>query len=193
MDKLAKHKKAVLHFLATYHREPTYLDFNENKKLPHSRTIQRTYGGLISFRKLLGLKITDYTKGEARSKLSKNLSQTNKKEELEFYKIMVKKYGRENVLKQPYLFSESAHRADIGLYKDDYFYLIDIFNPKTVDSFKGCVRVKNNKLKDKTVDMYPGLKIRHIFVCMNNGLHGTYVKTPHSIVFYFQFKKDFLD
>lgn len=141
----AQIKEDILNFIAANGHEPTAIDFDNNESLPSARTIQRRFGGLPALRKELGLKTEDFTKGKARSKKAKASMTKSTTFETELFIELLNKYGHDRVSSPVRVFLNSGKTLDFKIEKDGIIYLIDVFYANSVESFKGCVAIKNRK------------------------------------------------
>ena len=80
-------------FYEQHGRQPTAFEVDDSEFLPSSRLIQRSYGGLIALRKLLGHDVTSFSRGKERSGTSKMISQRGRKWELKLESELVKVFG----------------------------------------------------------------------------------------------------
>ena len=161
------HKEVVDRFIQEYGREPTSFDFMTCSYLPTPRTIQRRYGGLPAFRKRLGLKTLDFTKGAARRDIAIPLNQNNCVSEAKIYHRLLEQYTHRHVAMPVRPYRGSIHTLDLKIEKDGTIFLVDIFHPKDRYAFASCVRHKNRKYADREVDNFPGERTKVILVCTN--------------------------
>ena len=194
--RLPKYKESVQRFINENHREPTALDYDSVEYLPSSRTLQRNFGGLSKFRELIGLKTKNFTTGKARAKKAKQSMDDCLEDETRLFKLLQEKYSRKNVSSPVRIFSNRGYTADIRIDMDEEntIYLVDIFKPNTVHSFKGCIRMKNRKyLLDEEISFTrdKGEKIQFLYVCVNEAVMVP-VKNPIPVISLRQFEEKFL-
>lgn len=190
MKYLEKYTKQVNEFIRINGHEPTAIDFDTNKDLPSSRTIQRSYGGLPKFRELLGLKIKDFTKGEHRSKKAKQSMDDCYKDETKLFLNLLKKYGEEKVSSPARVFLNNGVTADFRLITKEATYLIDVFKPNTIHSFRSCIHIKNKKYLVNEQSFYND-PIKFLYVCVNEDVFLP-IKNEIEVISLSEFKKRFL-
>lgn len=189
--KLPKYTKAVHRFIKENDREPTAIDFDTVGYLPSSRTLQRLYGGLPRFRKEVGLKINNFTKGKERTKKAKVSMDDCLKDETELFLDLLKKYTRKNVSSPARIFQGRGFTADIRLDIDDTIYLIDIFKPNSTHSFKGCVHAKNRKYLLDEESFYIEGDVKFLYVCVNDEVMVP-INNPIPVMSLLEFRNKFL-
>jgi len=86
-------KKGFERFFAEHERYPTTPEIDSSHYLPSSRQLQRRFGGVPVIRERLGLPISDFTKGSARSEMAINIGERGRKEEQIIYKILTDYFG----------------------------------------------------------------------------------------------------
>ncbi|OGE80180.1 MAG: hypothetical protein A2660_02520 [Candidatus Doudnabacteria bacterium RIFCSPHIGHO2_01_FULL_45_18] len=78
------------YFFEVYKRYPTVPEVDKFEFLPTARTIQRSFGGLVSLRRQLNLaRPTNYNSGEARSILAGKLWKNAREYEEAFYNYLI--------------------------------------------------------------------------------------------------------
>jgi hypothetical protein len=92
-DQLAWTKQEILaslqHFYKLYNRYPTALEIDRFEYLPSSRSIQRSFGGLVALRKeLIPDSHSNFTQGAYRSSIAKETWHRAVKYEEEFYNFL---------------------------------------------------------------------------------------------------------
>jgi hypothetical protein len=187
---LEQHKAQVAQFIKENNYEPTAIDFDNTDYLPTSRTIQRRYGGLPNFRKLIGLKTTDFTKGKARTKKAKTAMDKCLLEETKLFQELLIKYGSNNVSSPAKLFLNNLKTVDFKIEKDGKIYLIDVFYPNTKESFESCVNIKNKKYHTNEQSFYT-VPVEIILVCLNDDVVYE-IKRPLKTISISEFRKTFL-
>jgi hypothetical protein len=116
-----------------------------------SRGIQRKYGGLVAFRKKHGLGYEDYTKGEYRSKVTKEFNKRGREGEDKLALFLEEKFGKVNVHRNFYMYDDYRFQADFGVYlPNNNFIIIDCFHAKDVITMQGCINIKSRKYKKYT-------------------------------------------
>lgn len=187
---LKEHKAQVERFIKENNYEPTSIDFDNTDYLPAARTIQRRYGGLPAFRKLIGLSTNDFTKGKARSKKAKTAMDKCLLEETKLFKELLAKYGSNNVSSPARLFLNNLKTVDFKIEKDGKIYLIDVFYPSTRESFESCVNIKNNKYSTDEESFYT-IPVEIMLVCLNDDVVYE-IKRPLRTISITEFRKTFL-
>lgn len=179
-QKFINTRKAIERFVLEYNREPELNDFNIVDYLPSVRTIQRSFGGVKLLRETLGLKKTMYRSLSLKSKKGTEVNIRSQKYEKEIYEILYKKYHDINSIKftvereleyarygkeTP---TTKAIRSDVAIVnrQNNHIIFFDFFYPSTITTFKGCVRIKRNKIRKHMPDL-SAYTYEHIFVCIN--------------------------
>lgn len=188
---LRKQKKDVERFIAENGREPVSLDFDTEKYMTSSRSIQRRLGGLVNLRNLLGLEVKDFTKGSERVKKAKVSMDDCQKDESDLFKQLLSVYTQKNVSSPTKVFLYRGVTADLRLDHEGVTYLIDIFKPNSKPSFLSCVRIKNKKYLQEGESFY--IKpVQFLYVCMNEEVM-VQMDNPIPILSITEFKKRFLN
>lgn len=116
--------------------------------LPASRSIQRTFGGLINIRKKLNLDIIDYSKGSTRSGVARQLNIDSKNQEDQIHKILSRRFGEEFVHREKPIGLTDKYkiRTDFYIYDKKGKFAIDIFMPKNIKTLQKCIHQKIQKI-----------------------------------------------
>lgn len=140
-DGFEKYMKENGHF-------PTAYEVDSCGYLPASRSIQRTFGGLIDIRKRLKLDITNYSKGNIRSEIARQLNIDSKTQEDQIYKILSKRFGEESVHREKPIGLTDKYkiRTDFYVYSKNGNFAVDIFMPKHIKTLQKCIHQKINKI-----------------------------------------------
>lgn len=138
-------KNGFLRYYNEYGRYPSSLEIDKYQYLPSSRTIQRSWGGLETLRKAMGLEITNYTKGKTRSHISAYIGTRGQSEENKLEKILQKKFGEVFVHTQKRI---GQVRADFFIYTPSGNFAIDIFCFEDKNCFLGDINIKLKTYKD---------------------------------------------
>lgn len=113
-----------------------------------ARRIQRYLGGMVAFRKKYNLGCEDYTKGDYRSSVARASNFKATVDEQEIGDFLIEKYGKVNVHREYLIYSNTKNRADFCIFKNGKeSFIIDVFYPKDLYSFKGCLNLKMKKYK----------------------------------------------
>lgn len=133
------------YFKELHGRYPTAHDVDAFDYLPSSRSIQRSYGGLVSLRKiLLPNEVTDFTRGAHRSSAAREAIKNSQKFELGFYNVLTKNFA-EIAIHEHKVIRPGGVNCDFYIYlKKDSGVVIDIFY---AESLKNLVAIVNIKLK----------------------------------------------
>ncbi|MCK9370258.1 hypothetical protein M0R04_10160 [Candidatus Dojkabacteria bacterium] len=147
-------------------RYPTAVDFNVTDYLPSARLIQRRFGGLSEFRKQLNFPITDYSRGEYKINVLKEIGKRGLEEENKMFNLLVKQFGRMKVHREYLLYENGRSRCDFYIFDKVRNIIVDAFFPKDKYSFDGCVRSKKYRYRNHNgpekiifVQMNPDIKI----------------------------------
>ena len=139
---------------------PTATEIDYFPGLPSARQIQRIYGGVKAFRKLINLDITDYGRGDSRSSIASSVGKRGFKGEIEIEKLLIKRFGE--ICVHPEKRLSNRQRIDFFIYANAMSFGIDVF----YSIYKGDIQTNiNNKMvtyKDIPFDLY--------FVCLNEGV-----------------------
>lgn len=187
---LPKYKAAVEKFITEKGYEPTAMDYDDTNYLPSSRTIQRKFGGLSKFRELAGLKTLDFTKGKERSNKATKSMNDCLEDETTLFIDLLKKYGEEKVSSPARIYAFKGHTADFRIIKGHTSYLVDVFKPNSVQSFKGCINIKNRKYLKEQQSFYTE-PVKFLYVCVNEEVMVP-LKSEIEIISLKEFRKRFL-
>lgn len=158
--------KAFHEFNKIHGHYPSAKEIDADPSLPTSRLIQRRYGGLVRFRKSIGLPVNEINlnSGDARSTLAGIINRRANDLESEVYKKLVEIFGNIYVQPEfPFQLGINKNRCDYHIIKrDGTTFIVDIFFAKDRHNFLGCLNHKINKYKDCAE------KIETYFVSMND-------------------------
>lgn len=117
-------------------------------RFPSTKTIERKFGGVKKLRELLGLEVTDYTSGDYRSKMVREvLLPRSLESEGEFYKKLLKLVPRTSIHQQ------ESYSFNIKVLSDFILDLpksrvgVDVFYANSYLSMSGCLADKQRKLR----------------------------------------------
>lgn len=139
-------------FFVLHNRYPAAYEVDDFDFLPSSRQIQRSFGGLVNLRKLLGLKIENYTRGNERSLKVSNFNLRGRKHENIVYELLKQMFDerfihvekpipRKNKDKLSDGYS-SKDRFDFYVYAKPENFAIDVF---CTNDERGVVNIMNMK------------------------------------------------
>lgn len=147
-------------------RYPTATEFDAFKFLPSSRTIQRSFGGLVNLRRELKLKgQIDFTKGAHSSQRAKYINVRAHTLEKIVYDYLVKIFGKEFVHREHFFSDDKRTRTDFFIYCQDGNFSVDVFHPANRYNLIGCL---NSKLRTYGKDIM--LQYPVIFLQMNEAI-----------------------
>lgn len=139
---LEKIKEGFDKFYTEHDRYPTAHEIDSVSYLPSSRQIQRSWGGLVSLRKILNLDIENYSTGKSRSSVATEINKRGRELEIIVRNYLQEKFGDPFVhIERPVHFS-SKDRFDFYVYARPKNFAIDVFG--TTD-FVRLTRVMNMK------------------------------------------------
>lgn len=133
----------VEYFFELYGRYPTAIEIDRFEYLPSSRSIQRSYGGLVSLRvELIPESHADFTKGSYRSNVAKMANHRAQKYEEEFYNFLSLHFDfiaiHEHKVIRP-----GGISSDYFVYFDENKgAVIDLFYAQDIRSLAGIIGIK---------------------------------------------------
>lgn len=158
-------KKGFEMFYREHGRYPTVQEIDAYQHLPSARTLQRKYGGAVSFRKELGLETTDFTTGKARSGKMKSMLNRANQSEKEIYDLLVKQFGLPFVHREYFFTDDRRVRTDFFIYCKEGNFSVDVFYPDSVHNLIGCLNSKMKTYGSNLMLQYPV-----IFLQMNKNI-----------------------
>ena len=158
-----------LEFVKEFGRYPTAVDIDRYEYLPSSRSLQRTYGGLVAVRQeFFPGEIDNFTRGEYRSKVASNTFKRAQVDEARFYDKLCT-YLEPISVHEHKVIRPGGVTCDFFLYENDTDGVcIDIFYASDISSFAGVVNYK--------VRHYSKLNCRVVLVIVNAALTESVVK-----------------
>lgn len=150
-------------------RYPTATEIDQYEYLPSTRTLERSFGGLVGVREKLKLgKEFDFRKGSHSSKRAYTINERSNRLEAQVYAYLKVKFGQEFVHRE-YLFTDDARtRADFFVYDNNKGFCVDVFYPSSLRNLALCVNSKLNKYNG-TAEL---LRFPVIFLQMNDSIKG---------------------
>ncbi len=146
-------KKRVYEFKELHGRWPDSLDFIPKNALPSVKYIQRHLGGLVAFKRSIGVpeEHVDHSNGSYRSDKAEKAMIKSKAEEQRLKKILVKAFGLVMVHEQSPYGDNYNMRSDFRIFyeKDGELksFFIDTFYPTTRNSLTSCINIKLKKFR----------------------------------------------
>jgi len=146
-DQLAWTKEEILagleHFHKLYNRYPTALEIDRYEYLPSSRSIQRSYGGLVVLRKeLIPKSQSNYTQGRYRSTIAKQTWDRAAKYEEEFYNFLTSHF-KPIAVHEHKIIRPGNVCCDFYVYlNEDEGFIIDLFYAQDMFSLVGVINIK---------------------------------------------------
>ncbi len=155
-------KEGFEEFFKEFNRYPTALEIDAYEYLPSSRSLQRTFGGLVQVRKkLFPDQIHDYTTGEHRSKVASNNFKRAQDYEEAFYDRLAQNF-KPLAVHEHKVMRPGRIACDFFLYTNDIEGVcIDLFYAKDAFSLAGVI---NNKIR-----RYSVLRCPIIFILLHDG------------------------
>jgi len=136
-------------FFEEYKRYPTAYDIDDSKYLPSSRQIQRSFGGLVSLRKKLGLPVENYTTGKERSETASDINKRGRSYEYITYELL------RNFFQEIFIHIErpvninfnmnSKDRFDFYVYAKPNNFAIDVFGTQDIRHLINTMNLKEKK------------------------------------------------
>ena len=135
----------LLYFKEIHGRFPTAHDVDAFDFLPSSRSIQRSYGGLVHLRKtLIPDETSDFTRGDYRSKMAHHRIKNSQELEAGFYMMLIKHFA-EIAVHEHKIIRPGNVSSDFFVYKTEKSgVVIDIFY---ADSIRNLASIINTKIK----------------------------------------------
>lgn len=135
-------------FYKDNNRYPTATEIDTYEYLPSSRTLERSFGGIVEIRKNLNLgEEHDFRRGSHSSKRAHIINKRSNKLEQQVYEFLIKNFNKEFVHRE-YLFTDDARtRADFFVYDNENGFCVDVFYPGSIRNLSVCLNIKINKYK----------------------------------------------
>lgn len=143
-------------FYEEFGRYPTASEVDKFPYLPSSRSIQRSFGGLLKVREKLGLGgQSDFRSGKHRSELANKINKRSNILEKKVYEFLVEKFGKEFVHREYFFTDDKRTRADFFIYDNREGFCVDVFYPNDKHNLIGCLNVKLGKYLNAYMKDYP--------------------------------------
>lgn len=138
----------LTYFKQLYGRFPTAHEIDSFEYLPSSRSIQRSYGGLVSLRKeLLPTEHADFTIGIYRSQKAKLTTANGKELETKFYNDLIKNFQEISVHEHKVIRPGNVN-CDFFIYlKENFGVVVDIFYAESIINLVNVVNIKIKRYK----------------------------------------------
>lgn len=164
-DQLGWTKEEILaglqHFNKLYNRYPTALEIDAFEYLPSSRSIQRSFGGLVVLRKeLIPESQANYTQGKYRTAIAKRTWDRAAKYEEEFYNFLTSQF-KSIAIHEHKIMRPGNICSDFFVYLDEREgVIIDLFYAQDMFSLIGVINIKLKR--------YAPLPYKTYFVLVGN-------------------------
>jgi hypothetical protein len=151
-------------FFNEYGRYPVAEEIDRYPFLPSCRQIQRKYGGLVKLRQELGLIVSDYGSGSARSNVAQEIGKRGNEGERDMEKLLADYFGEcfvhvEKPLHKYFLPTldikkRYKQRADFLVYCKSKVICIDVFFARDMATLKRIINIKQKKYSGLIIDTY---------------------------------------
>lgn len=131
------------YFKELHGRYPTSHEIDTFPYLPSARSMQRTFGGLVSVRKeLYPEEIANFTVGEHRSRIAKNTYEKGRNLEEQFYSYLTSEFYEISIHEHKVIRPGSVN-CDFYIYlNEDTGIVIDIFYAESIINLINVVNIK---------------------------------------------------
>lgn len=172
--KIEELKVGLEHFYKEHSHYPTATEVDEYEYLPTSRSIERSFGGLVSLRQELQLNENyDFRTGAHSSERAKMINKRAHASERVVYDFLCNQFGREFVHREYFFTDDHRTRADFFIYDAGNGFCVDVFYPNSVRNLTGCLNIKLKKYS-VTAHLLPYLII---FLQMNPAIQQERLNT----------------
>ena len=160
-------KIGLENFKKEFGHYPTSLEIDSYKYLPSSRSIQRSFGGLLNTRREIGLTgdLLDFRSGEHSSNRAYKIGKRSIQTENEIYQYLKNMFGIEFVHREFMFNDDGRTRTDFFVYCKNDNFSVDVFYPANIRNLIGCLNSKMRTYRNKEMLQYPV-----IFLQMNEGI-----------------------
>lgn len=148
----------VKEFMDNNGRFPKAIEFDSNAFLPSARSIQRTFGGVIGLKNVLGI-TGDYHRGTYRSTLIRKINLRGYDDEQRVGAMLESRFGEVCVHRQGLAGNTSSERLDFIVFYRGGKFGVDTFFPDSVSNLAKIINIKQGKYQDFIHPIY--------FVVMN--------------------------
>jgi len=159
-------KAGLEHFYEQYKHYPTAPEIDKYTYLPSTRTIERSFGGIIRLRESLGLDGQyDLRTGIHSSERAHKINKRSHIIKHEVYEFLIKIFGKEFVHREYFFLDDKRTRADFFVYDQNKGFCVDVFYPSDKRNLVGCLNSKLSKYNCIYMQQYPV-----IFLQMNKDI-----------------------
>lgn len=159
-------------FLKQTGRYPTTQEIDAGKNMPSSRSMQRRFGGVQKVREMLGMEITNYTKGESRAAKAKICNERSVTTEDKTLQILLNVFPIQTIHQQAKYSLKLNNRCDFLVYNKTSDFYIDVFYTENILNLNSILNIKLLKyetIKDKPVYfIVDGLNKKDIIIKLEN-------------------------
>ncbi len=153
-------RAGFLYYHQLFSRYPTAHEIDAFEYLPSSRSLQRSFGGLVDIRRKLNLPIENYTKGESRSVKAKEADERARIYEEEFF-LFLTNHFQEIAIHEQKVIRPGNVRSDYFIYlKSNTGVIIDVFYANSLRNMSNIISIK--------LKTYVKLKQQVYFVLVGN-------------------------
>lgn len=158
--------EGLKHFYDQHHRYPTATEVDTYPYLPTSRSIERSFGGLVAIRQHLKLDTqADLRSGAHSAERARKINARAHKTEQYVYEFLKEMFGKEFVHREYFFTDDKRTRADFFIYDSQKGFCVDVFYPSDKRNLTGCVNSKLQKYRGEYMREYPV-----IFLQMNGDI-----------------------
>lgn len=150
------------HFYSVNDRWPIGIDLEKCDYLPNVKTLERKFGGIRKIREQLGILVTDFSSGQPRSEMAREIWQRALVSEEQVRAILIERFYEPFVHNQARITLDERRtvRVDFLIYHSAGKFAVDIFHPgKEIRRFAGNIYMKYEIYKD-----FPF----HVYLCVTN-------------------------
>ena len=161
--KLEELKAGLEDFFSKYKRYPTASEIDAYPYLPSARSIERSFGGLVTLRNKLGLDTQyDLRTGVYSSNRARKINKRGNMVEKDVYNYLSELFGIEFVHREYFFLDDKRTRADFFVYDSSEGFCVDVFYPSDKRNLTGCLNSKIDKYQNPYMNQY-----KTIFLQMN--------------------------
>ena len=174
---LDKIREGFLKFYELKGVYPRAYDIDDFEFLPSSRQIQRSFGGLVNLRKLLGLEINSYSTGKERSKIATSGNKKGRILENDIAKILQDRFGEQFVHIEKPINNNFKNRYDFYVYAKPINFAVDVFSTSEVRNLIKNINIKEKKYSQKgTADAREPLYFVYLLEKSNESMLSNWIQ-----------------